>query len=131
MPNSGAAGMSRRLSNLDASWLLIESRVSPMHGGPIFILKGELPFERLFRHIEERLHIALRFRQRVAFTPCDIAHPLFVDDPEFKLENHVRRQTLPKGISEEDALQEIVRWHFGRVMDRTRPLWDVTLFEGP
>jgi diacylglycerol O-acyltransferase / wax synthase len=80
--------------------------------------------------MEERLHIAPRFRQRVVFTPCDIAHPLFVDDPEFKLENHVRRQTLPKGISEEDALQEIVRWHFGRVMDRTRPLWDVTLFEG-
>jgi hypothetical protein len=51
MPNSGAADMSRRLSNLDASWLLIESKVSPMHGGPIFIIKGELPFERLFRHM--------------------------------------------------------------------------------
>jgi hypothetical protein len=49
MPNSGATGMSRRLSTLDASWLLIESKVSSMHGGPIFILKGELPFERLFR----------------------------------------------------------------------------------
>jgi diacylglycerol O-acyltransferase / wax synthase len=130
MPNSNASGTSRRLSNLDASWLLIESEVSPMHGGPIFVLKGELPFERLFRHIEERLDIAPRFRQRVVFTPCDIAHPLFADDSEFKLENHVRRRTLPKGISEEDALQEIVRWHFSRVMDRTRPLWDVTLFEG-
>jgi len=80
--------------------------------------------------MEERLHFAPRFRQRVVFAPFDLAHPVFADDPEFKLENHIRRQILPKGIGEEDALQEIVRWHFGRVMDRTRPLWDVTLFEG-
>jgi diacylglycerol O-acyltransferase / wax synthase len=130
MPNDTADSMSRRLSNLDASWLLIESKVSPMHGGINFILKGELPFDRLFRHMKERLHFAPRFRQRVVSAPFDIAHPVFVDDPEFKLENHVRRQTFPKGISEEQALQEIVRWHFGRVMDRTRSLWDVTLFEG-
>src|ERR1700752_5211486 len=130
MPNNGAASMRRRLSNLDASWLLIESRVSPMHGGPIFVLKGELPFDKLFRHIGERLYIARRFRQRVVSAPFDLAHPAFVDDPEFKLGNHVLRQQLPEGISEDDALKEVVRYHFGRLMDRTRPLWDVTLFEG-
>ncbi|MBV8771443.1 MAG: DUF1298 domain-containing protein [Deltaproteobacteria bacterium] len=120
----------KRLSNLDASFLFIESRVSPMHGGPIFVLNGELSFERLFRHMEERLHFAPRFRQRLVFTPFNLAHPAFADDPDFKLENHVQRRELPKGISEADALKEVVRFHFGRVMDRSRPLWDVILFEG-
>jgi diacylglycerol O-acyltransferase / wax synthase len=129
MPKNGSAGM-RRLSNLDASFLFIESRVSPMHGGPILVLNGELSFDRLFRHMEERLHIAPRFRQRLVFAPFNLAHPAFADDPDFKLENHVQRRELPKGISEVDALKEIVRFHFGRVMDRSRPLWDLILFEG-
>ena len=129
MPDNGPAGV-RRLSNLDASFLFIESRVSPMHGGPIFVLNGELSFDRLFRHMEERLHIAPRFRQRLVFPPFNLAHPAFVDDPDFKLENHVQRRSLPAGITEADALKEIVRFHFGRVMDRSRPLWDLFLFEG-
>jgi diacylglycerol O-acyltransferase / wax synthase len=129
MPNNGTAAM-RRLSNLDASFLFIESRVSPMHGGPIFVLNGELSFDRLFRHMEERLYIAPRFRQHLVFAPFNLAHPAFADDPDFKLENHVQRKELPKGISEENALKEIVRFHFGRVMDRSRPLWDMFLFEG-
>jgi diacylglycerol O-acyltransferase / wax synthase len=130
MPNNGVANMGPRLTNLDASFLFIESRFSPMHGGPIFTLKGELPFDRLLRHMEERLYIAPRYRQRLVFAPFDLAHPTFADDAEFKLENHVRRQQLPKGISEAEALKEVVRFHFGRVMDRTRPLWDMVLFEG-
>jgi WS/DGAT/MGAT family acyltransferase len=130
MANSALATTRRRLSNLDASFLFIESKFSPMHGGPIFVLNGELPFDRLFRHMEERLHVAPRYRQRLAFAPFDLAHPVFADDPEFKLENHVRRVELLKGISEADALKEIVRFHFGRVMDRSRPLWDVILFDG-
>ena len=96
MPKNGSAGM-RRLSNLDASFLFIESRVSPMHGGPIFVLNGELSFDRLFRHMEERLHIAPRFRQRLVFAPFNLAHPAFADDPDFKLENHVPAQGAPQG----------------------------------
>jgi diacylglycerol O-acyltransferase / wax synthase len=129
LPNNTTIG-SRRLSNLDASFLFMESPVSPMHGGPIFFLKGELPFEKLLRHMEERLDIAPRFRQRLAFAPLDLAHATFEDDPNFKLENHVRRHRFKTGISEAEAIKEIVRLHFGRVMDRTRPLWDMTLFEG-
>jgi WS/DGAT/MGAT family acyltransferase len=120
----------RRLSTLDASFLFMESAVSPMHGGPIFFLKGELPFDQLFRHMEERIHISPRFRQRLAFVPFDLAHATFEDDPDFKLENHVRRHQFAKGTSEAEAIKEIVRLHFGRVMDRTRPLWDMILFEG-
>ena len=123
-------GARRRLSLLDASFLYAESTVSPTHGGAIFALEGELSFEQVLSHMRQRLNISPRFRQRLAFAPLNLAHPRLEDDPDFMLENHVRQHELPPGISEAEAIQEIVRLQFGRVMDRAKPLWDVTLFEG-
>jgi WS/DGAT/MGAT family acyltransferase len=123
-------GGSHRLSNLDASFLFMESGANPMHGGRIFFLEGELPYDKLLRHMEERLRVAPRFRQRLAFPPFNLGHATFEDDPDFKIENHVLRYRFPQGTSVADAVKEIVRQHFGRVMDRSRPLWDMTLYEG-
>jgi hypothetical protein len=89
-----ANGGSYRLTNLDASFLYQESKVSQMHGAMIFFLKGELPFELLLRHIDERVHVSPRYRQRLVFPPFNIAHPTLEDDPEFKLENHVQCREL-------------------------------------
>src|SRR6516162_1694865 len=124
------SGATRRLSLLDASFLYMESAANPTHIGTIFVLKDEIPFKRLFRHVEERLHISPRFRQRLVFPPFNIARATIEDDPDFKLENHVRHHQLPTGCSEAEAIKEVLRLHFGRVMDRSRPLWDMTLFEG-
>ncbi|HJZ17681.1 MAG TPA: wax ester/triacylglycerol synthase family O-acyltransferase [Stellaceae bacterium] len=130
MSNGDGSGATRRLSLLDASFLYLESAVNPTHVGTIFILKDEIPFETVWRHVGERLHISPRFRQRLVFPPFNIARATIEDDPAFKLENHVRRHQLAKGSSDEEAIKEILRLHFGRVMDRSRPLWDITLFEG-
>jgi diacylglycerol O-acyltransferase len=124
------AGNKRRLSLLDASFLYGESTVSPTHVGSIFLLEGELPFERVMNHMRQRLRISPRFRQRLAFPPFNLAHPTIEDDPDFKLEHHVQRRQLTPGLDEAGAVNEIVKFHFGRVMDRSRPLWDMTLFEG-
>jgi diacylglycerol O-acyltransferase / wax synthase len=126
MPNDAK----RRLSLLDASFLYGESAVNPTHVGAIFMLEGELSFDQVVSHMRQRLHITPRFRQRLAFPPFNLAHATVEDDPDFKLENHVHHHQLPKGISEADAITEILRLHFSRMMDRTRPLWRVTLFEG-
>jgi hypothetical protein len=40
-----------------------------MHGGIIFSLRGELPFDRLYRHLRDRLDTSPRFRQRLVFPP--------------------------------------------------------------
>ncbi|HLW71936.1 MAG TPA: wax ester/triacylglycerol synthase domain-containing protein [Candidatus Binataceae bacterium] len=129
MPNS-ATGPKRRLSPLDASFLYGESAVNPTHVGSIFFLDGEIPFDKLFDHMRRRLHISPRFRQRLVFSPFNLANATIEDDPDFKLENHVFRRSLTPGISETDAINEILREHFGSLMDRTRPLWRVTLYEG-
>lgn len=130
MTNRAGSGATRRLSLLDASFLYMESATNPTHVGTIFILKEEMPFDRLFRHVQDRLHISPRFRQRLVFPPFNIARATIEDDPDFRLENHVRRHQLAKGSTEESAIKEVLRFHFGRVMDRSRPLWDLTLFEG-
>jgi diacylglycerol O-acyltransferase / wax synthase len=127
MPDERA---SYRLTNLDASFLYQESAVSQMHGGMIFFVRGELPFEKLYQHIQGRLHITRRYRQRLIFPLFNLAHPTLEDDPDFKLENHVQCRQLSAGISEADAVHEIIRYNNSRVLNRERPLWCMTLFEG-
>jgi WS/DGAT/MGAT family acyltransferase len=121
---------SYRLTNLDASFLYQESAISQMHGGMILFLREQLPFEEFFGHIQSRLHITPRYRQRLVFPPFNLAHPTLEDDPDFKLENHVQHRQLAEGISEPDAVDEIVRYNNSRVLDRNRPLWCMTLFDG-
>ncbi|MBV8359894.1 MAG: wax ester/triacylglycerol synthase family O-acyltransferase [Deltaproteobacteria bacterium] len=127
MPDDTA---SYRLTNLDASFLYQESTISQMHGGGIFFLRGEIPFEKFFSHVQSRLHITPRYRQRLVFPLFNLAHPTLEDDPDFKLENHVQRRQLPEGISEAGAIDEIVRYNNSRMLDRNRPLWCMTLFQG-
>jgi diacylglycerol O-acyltransferase len=55
-----------------------------MHGGGIFFLRGELPFDKFFGHIVSRLHITPRYRQRLVFPPFNLAHPTLEDDPDFQ-----------------------------------------------
>jgi len=125
-----ASGASYRLTNLDASFLYQESAVSQMHGGLIFFLKGELAFDKLLRHIQERLHVSPRFRQRLVFPPYNVAHPTLEDDPDFKLENHLQQRALSPGLDEAAAVNEIILYNNSRLLDRARPLWCVTLFNG-
>src|SRR6516162_984950 len=109
---------SYRLTNLDASFLYQESAVSQMHGGMIYFVRGELPFEKFFRHVQGRLHIARRYRQRLVFPLFNLAHPTLEDDPDFKLENHLQHRQLPEGITEAGAVDEIVRYNNSRILDR-------------
>jgi len=130
MSNGAVNRPTRRLSLLDASFLYMESAVNPTHIGNILILRDEISFERLRQHIEGRLHVSPRFRQRLVFPPFNIARATIEDDPDFNLENHVGRHQLTKGIGEEEAVQEILHLKFSHVMDRSHPLWNITLFEG-
>ena len=121
---------SYRLTNLDASFLYQESAISQMHGGGVFFLRGELPFDKFFGHISNRLHITPRYHQRLVFPLFNLAHPTLEDDPDFKVENHVQRRQLPDGVNEASAVDEIVRYNNSRMLDRGLPLWCMTLFEG-
>ena len=118
-----------RLSALDASFLYTETASGPMHGTAVSIIEGEVPFEVIFRHIASRLHLVPRYRQRLALVPFNLAHPKWVDDPNFDLANHVIRHSLPEGSTIDDALQAALKLN-EPLLPRDKPLWRIYSLEG-
>ena len=101
-----------------------------MHIGGIGIFEGpSLPEGVLFDHIASRLQLVPRFRQKLAFPPLNTGRPLWVDDPRFKLDYHVRRTALPSPGSDEQ-LYRLVSRVFSQRLDRTKPLWEIWIVEG-
>jgi WS/DGAT/MGAT family acyltransferase len=121
--------LSRRLTTQDASFLYGESESGPLHFGGLGIFDGAIDFKQLLKHVEQRLHLLPRFRQRLAFAPLNLAHPTLEDDPDFKIGNHVFRHQLPDETSPELMTEAVLRI-FEPPLDRRRPLWEMHLFDG-
>lgn len=119
---------SYRLSTQDATFIYGESQNAPLHIGSILIFDGRIEFERFIRHIEERLHLVPRYRQRVTAVPFNLSHAMMEDDPAFRIENHVLRHVLPSDLSENEAIDEMMR-HYEQPLDFKRPLWEMHSFE--
>ena len=61
--------------------------------------------------------------------PFGLQHPAMVDDPDFDIEYHVRRASLPSpgGLGE---LADLAADLASRPLDRRRPLWEFHVVEG-
>ena len=124
--------MADRLSPLDASFLYMEDRTTPMHVGGVVIFEapeGGFDYDRLVRLISDRLALVPRYRQKVRWVPGHLANPVWVDDEDFDITYHVRRSALPRPGSL-DQLRELVGRVQSRQLDRNRPLWEIYLVEG-
>ena len=84
---------------------------------------------RMQQIMRERIHLLPVFRQRYLSTPLGIHQPIWVDDPEFDLDAHVRYVACPApgGMREFCALVEQV---YANPLDRGRPLWQLWVVEG-
>ena len=68
-----------------------------MHVGALVIFEGPPPSREDFvAHIESRLHLVPRYRQKLAFPRFEMGRPFWVDDPSFNLDYHVRHTALPQ-----------------------------------
>ena len=86
-------------------------------------------FERLRRRME-RASIAIpRLRQKVQSTPANLTPPLWVEDPDFSIDYHVRRIAVPAPGTLQQAL-DIATLITADPFDRTRPLWQFVVIEG-
>ena len=118
----------QRLSAIDASFLANESPTSHMHVGALVILEGPPPpFDEFLDGLRARLHMVPRYRQRLAQHAG--GRPLWIDDPDFNLEYHVRQTALPRPGSE-SQLTRLTARIMSQQLDRTKPLWEVWLVEG-
>jgi len=119
-----------RLSAVDASFLHQEKQASHMHVGALVIFEGPPPAREDFAaHIESRLGLVPRYRQKLAFPRFEMGRPFWVDDPSFNLDYHVRHTALPKPGSDEQ-LRQLAGRIFSQRLDRSKPLWEVWLIQG-
>ena len=120
----------QRLSSLDAGFLQLENDRQQMHVGSLLVFEGPAPtYDELAAHVQSCLDGLPRHRQRVQRMPLDLARPVWVDDPHFLLDYHLRHTAIPAPGGDEQ-----LRNLFGRVLsnrlDLDRPLWELWLVEG-
>lgn len=119
-----------RLSAIDASFLAGEKESSHMHVGGVMIFEGPPPpREDTLEHIASRLHLVPRYRQKLAFPRFEMGRPLWVDDPSFNLEYHVRHTALP-APGGTDQLRRLTARIFSQRLDRSKPLWESWFVQG-
>src|SRR4051794_18148101 len=120
----------QRLSPLDASFLHIESGSSPMHIASTAIFEGPPPgAEAVLRMVKSKLPLVPRYRQKVRFVPFELGRPVWIDDPHFNLEYHVRHTALPAPGSDVQ-LRNLVGRIMSQALDRAKPLWEMWIVEG-
>src|SRR3954454_17022768 len=99
-----------RLTAIDASFLHQEGQNSHMHVGAVTIFEGPPPeFEEFLDTLRERPHLVPRYRQRLQEAPLQPGRPIWIDDPTFNLEYHVRQTALPEPGSAEQLTRVTAR----------------------
>jgi len=125
------------LDPLDSAFITLESPGAPLHIAGILELDhpsgGEVDPITTYQEVKElvasRLHEVPKLSKRILRVPFDLAWPVWVDDPDFDIDEHVLRRACPSpgGEAELDAL-------VGRIMATElppdRPLWELSVVEG-
>ncbi len=125
-----------RLSTLDQAFLSNESEACPMHVGAILLLSaaplrtdaGGVDFGRILTFVEGAVAGEPRFTQRLHDAKT-LGEHVWVDDPHFRLEFHVRHTALP-APGDERQLKRLAGRIFSQNLDRRRPLWEFWVVEG-
>jgi diacylglycerol O-acyltransferase len=113
-----------------ASLAAEQGPVSMAVGGLLLFADGEgMRHEHVLQRVGARLHLVPRYRQRLQSGAPGLAHPVWIDDDDFDLEWHVRRAALP-APGGDAALAQFVGQAMSRKLDRSRPLWELTVIEG-
>ncbi|GAA1971781.1 wax ester/triacylglycerol synthase family O-acyltransferase [Nocardioides panacihumi] len=124
--------MGDRLRPRDLAFLSEESATAPRHNATVEVFEpgpGGFDYKALLALIADRISFVPRYRQKVQVVPGRLANPVWVDDPTFDLEYHVRRSALPRP-GNADQLRDLVARIVSRPLDRGRPLWEMYFVEG-
>jgi diacylglycerol O-acyltransferase len=126
-----------RLTAADTVFLRIETPHEPQHVGSLSVLDGSplrdadgrIRFEELRDHVERRLRLVPRLRQRVMDVPYGQGRPVWIDDEGFDIDYHVRLTALPRP-GDDDQLAALMSRLQSLALDRRRPLWEMWFVDG-
>jgi diacylglycerol O-acyltransferase len=123
-----------QLSGLDASFLYLETPTLHMHVEMVTVfdpstVPGGYSFAKMQAQIASRTYQAPVFRRLLVEVPFRLGHPVWVDDPHFDIDYHVRRTAVP-GPGGLHELAELAGDIASRQLDRSKPLWEIWVVEG-
>lgn len=124
-----------RMTGLDAAFLYLETPAAHMHVGGVMVMDpstiegGEYSFAWVLDQVNRRLVPQPEFRKVPVRVPFNLHHPVWVEDPNFDLRNHVKRIGCPAPGGPEE-LAEVANEILSIPLDRNKPLWEMWIVEG-
>jgi diacylglycerol O-acyltransferase / wax synthase len=123
-----------RLTGQDASFLYNETPTQHLHTLKIAVvdpstIPGGFSFARVRAELEQRLHLLPPFRRRLVTIPLHLSHPVWIEDPDFVLDRHLKYVTLGPQ-TDGAALDALISSVASEPLDRDRPLWEVWVVDG-
>ena len=125
----------QQLSPMDAAFLYLENETTHAHGTLVWLYDASdcdpalVTRRALLDHMRSRMHVSPVFTRKVERLPLDFDYPYWVDDPDFKLLNHIRERKLPKKAEWSDFCSLVAEVH-SQPLDHAHPLWEMTLVTG-
>jgi WS/DGAT/MGAT family acyltransferase len=100
-----------------------------LDGTPLLDDRGDLRLATLRQTIQDRLHLAPRFRQLIHYPRRGLGGPIWVDAPTFDVGRHVRELRLEPPTGEAELLRAAEQL-LGQRLDPSRPLWEMWFLTG-
>ncbi len=126
--------MAKSLSGLDASFLYLETPEQPMHVASLCVydVPAELKHDfdaAVVSHLKKRLHLAPIFTNVLAHQQYGLGHPHWEHVNEVDFDYHVQHISIPKPGTMRQLEAAVAKEH-ARLLDRSQPLWQFTVFSG-
>jgi len=124
-----------KLSALDANFLYLESEKVPNHVSSLQVFESPQDqdinkfTEGLKHYLVERRHLLPYLTRKLKFTPGNIDHPVWTEDREFDIDNHIVVIELEQPGTFAQLEEKVAEIH-AVLMDRNIPLWKIFLISG-
>lgn len=126
-----------RLSPIDQMMLRTETPAAPTHIGGLCLVdaapfcdrSGRFDLELVKRPLAPRIAAIPELNRIARGAPPLCGPPLWINDPEFSIDRHVRSISVPPP-GDETALLDCVERLLRPLMDRSHPLWELWILKG-
>jgi diacylglycerol O-acyltransferase / wax synthase len=123
-------GGGREMTELESTmWRANRHPENSTQGGVLEVLAGTPTWEDVHRWHAYGLSHYPRFKQRVVEPALPVGPPVWVDDPAFDLDHHLRRVQLPAPGTMDQLLDVAQAWAL-KPLDPHRPPWLGVFVEG-
>lgn len=124
----------KRLSDLDTLFLTLDNERYPLHGGGLLVFDPSTSPEpwtlaHVRDHLSRLLPVMPPLRRRLVEVPFGLAAPVWVEDPEFHIDDHLHSLGIPAPGGDRE-LAAVVDEIGSLPIDWRRPLWDLWFLDG-